>query len=187
MRRRRKFQVTSASERAKFVLMRACGMSFSAIARATDVSVSTVFRWIQLWLQEGLEHIAREANAVFYEVDVSAGTPPLSPTWMKYIHPYPFTYEHQHPLHYTHGNKFRVQPLSSIYSVWKWYTKLNQHLIYFWINHYQRALQMRETEYLPRILEHLHWRLYFAVFLIEKLKGNNNEKLLISLMTKINK
>lgn len=177
MRVRRKFQDTSVSERASFVLMRACGMSLSAIARATGVSVSTVFKWTQRWLQEGSINSkpCKKKPLEAHEVADSAGTTRLSTTWMNYTYSYPVSYEHQRPLHYTQGYKIRIQPLSSVYRDFKWHTNLNQCLIFLWINHYQRSLQMTETKYLPLILEHMRWRIHYTNFLFEKNRENDEE------------
>lgn len=53
MEMRRRAQPTTSWERARFVLLWRCGMSLRAIARHTGSSVTTVYRWIRRWQQEG--------------------------------------------------------------------------------------------------------------------------------------
>lgn len=50
---RRRARPTSSWERARFVSMWISGMSLRAIARQTGSSVTTVYRWIQRWQNEG--------------------------------------------------------------------------------------------------------------------------------------
>ena len=53
MEMRRKAQPTTPWERVKFVLLWRHGMSLRTIARHTGSSVTTVYRWIRRWQQEG--------------------------------------------------------------------------------------------------------------------------------------
>lgn len=50
---RRRTKPTSIWERASFVIMWTGGMSLRAIARQTGSSVTTVYRWIRRWQNEG--------------------------------------------------------------------------------------------------------------------------------------
>ncbi|KAG7156452.1 putative helix-turn-helix HTH_28 domain containing protein 2, partial [Homarus americanus] len=53
MNSRYKYQPTAENERANFVRLWLSGMSIRVIARASHTSVSTVYRWIRRWLQDG--------------------------------------------------------------------------------------------------------------------------------------
>lgn len=152
-------RVTSASERARFVSLRACGMSLHAIARVTGVSTSTVFRWVQRWLEEDSvsstpsQHSPLEPNAATEEGASSPDTPQLSMTWedSNYRHP------QLHPNTKENGINDH-SPSQSVDHFWQSLAKFDQHLIFFLIN-YQRLLQVTDTKYLPQILEHVSWSL----------------------------